>query len=199
MFNSSLFKKPKVDLAWFWREVKKFNAIANPDGVNPQNQVKLIKEEVKEILESTTEKEFVDGVIDTLVVIAPFREESDYVLAEECLVDYWSLKQFCKNVLESEEVDSSCWYILDELLTLIHRGGYIKECESVLESNMSKFIPVEDYKDTYLEEVRAKYPDADVNLVKRSYKGRDYYVFLNSKTGKVLKGHSYFKEPVINL
>lgn len=197
MFNSSLFQSPKYDLRWFYDDVIKFNAIANPEGVNEDNQKLLIKEEVQEILDSNTNQEFVDGIIDSLVVIAPLKDRADYLLWNDLTdTDFDVFKFSCERVVDDPELN---FLILDDLISLIFKGQYFKECESVLESNLSKFIPVNEYKDSYLDEVKAKYPDVEVNLVKRSYNGEEYYVFLNSKTGKVLKGHSYFKEPVINL
>ena len=197
MYNSSLFQSPKYDLRWFYDDVIKFNAIANPDGVNEINQELLIREEVQEILDSTTAQEFVDGIIDSLVVIAPLKDRDDYMLWHELVdTDFDVFKTACEVVVDKPSMN---FLILDDLISFIFKGQYFKECESVLESNLSKFIPVNLYEDKYLDEVKAKYPDVEVNLVKRSYNDEEYYVFLNSKTGKVLKGHSYFKEPVINL
>ena len=74
MYKSKLLKYPEYDLTWFWDAVMKFNGIANPEGVTEEKQLPIIKSELQEILDSKNETEFMDGIIDGLVTLAPLVE-----------------------------------------------------------------------------------------------------------------------------
>lgn len=201
MYNSRLFKKVDYNLVWFWEGVRKFNTIANPCGVNPYNQIPIIKSELQEILDSKDETSFMDGIIDGLVTLAPLVDDHTFKVYFNPLlekgVEYDYLKNQIEEYLENEVPEASDHTkMADTLLAVLvsDETHFEQNVESVLESNLSKYIPVKEYKDSYHEEVVNKYPQHEVHSQSRFYQGEEFIVFFN-ENGKVLKGHSYFKEP----
>lgn len=208
MYKSKLLNYPDHDLKWFHDEVTKFNAIGNPDGVDLVKQLPIAISELQEILDSTNEKDFMDGIIDGLVTLAPFVKREDFEVyvddRYEEKLQYTYLKEHIKDFIFDTEIDFDyvevfASSLVQQLLCVLVSDlmNYERNVESICESNLSKFIPKNVYKVEYLDEVKAKYPNDEVNVVEREYQNQIYMVFLNAKTGKILKGHSYFKEPVL--
>lgn len=207
MYKSKLLRHPEYNVTWFWDSVAKFNGIANPDGVLPEKQIPIIKSELKELLDSKNANDFMDGVIDGLVTLAPLvpRQEFEYYW-DSCYeqgYNYHDLAQELKTYIDTKPEDFHNYDFYSDHSTMVHtlltvlvsdETHYEENCESVLESNLSKFIPLEEYRESYFVEVVHKYPQHTVTKEIRSYEGEDFVVFFN-ENGKVLKGHSYFKEP----
>lgn len=208
MYKSKLLAQPMYDLRWFWDGVDQFNGIANPNGVDFKKQLKIAQSEVQEILDSTNETKFMDGVIDALVTLAPFCDRNDFIINDvedypERGIYYYDLKdlleEFVKLTEEEPcvEIDAS-WLVYKLKYVLVcDLQNYEDNVQSVLDSNLSKFIPSALWDQKYFEEVQAAYPDVHVVVEERVYKGNKFMVFFNAETGKVLKGHSYYFDPVL--
>lgn len=209
MYKSKLLRHPDYNLQWFYDSVAKFNGIANPEGVLPEKQIPIIKSELQEILDSKNENDFMDGIIDGLVTLAPLVPEKEFLYYWDSCYEHGynaldleeELKTYIKTPTEYFNVHnyySDHAVMVHTLLTVLvsDETHYEENCESVLESNLSKFIPLEEYRESYFVEVVHKYPQHTVIKEIRSYEGEDFVVFFN-ENGKVLKGHSYFKEPVL--
>ncbi len=207
MYQSKLLTQEAVyDMTWFWDEVAKFNAIANPNGVYIDNQLPIIKSELKEILDSTSEIEFLDGVIDSLVTLCPLVERE--VFKVEYGVDDFrivvpihelesDINYFISSYKKGIYLESLVYKLTDVLLVEpmnFRTDNYIYNCQQVLDSNMSKFIPVELYRERYFAQVVESYPQHTVSKEIREYQGQEYVVFFN-ENGKILKGHSYYFDP----
>jgi len=207
MYKSKLLRHADYDLTWFHREVRKFNAIANPSGVEESKQIPIIKSELQEILNSKDETEFMDGIIDGLVTLSPLVPKTEFLY-------YWNtcfnqghnsleLERELNDFINTKPEDFHNNDFYSDYSTMVHtlltilvcdETHYEANCESVLESNLSKFIPLEEYRESYYAEVVEHYPQHTVSKEVRSFEGEDFVVFFN-ENGKVLKGHSYFKEP----
>lgn len=205
MYKSKLLHYPEYDLRWFWDEVAKFNGIANPDGVNKENQIAIIKSELQEILDSTNETKFMDGIIDGLVTLAPLVNRGEFLIYYDEDLPAFStgfnyhylesgLERYLRDLYLNEFDHES---MVEDLLQVLicDETHYEQNVQSVVDSNLSKFIPIEEYNDNYLEEVKKSYPDVDVIVESRYCDDEEFKVFFNKNTGKILKGHSYFKEP----
>jgi len=207
MYKSKLLRHADYDLTWFYKSVAKFNGIANPDGVLPEKQIPIIKSELQELLDSTNANDFMDGVIDGLVTLAPLVPEKEFLYYWDSCYDQGynalDLEAEIKTYINTDDGDFNDHDFYSDHSAMVHtlltvlvsdETHYEENCESVLESNLSKFIPLEEYRESYYAEVVHKYPQHTVTKEVRSYEGEDFVVFFN-ENGKVLKGHSYFKEP----
>lgn len=204
MYKSKLLRYPDYDLTWFWEEVDRFNAIANPQGVDEVKQIAIIKSELQEILDSNNEEEFMDGVIDALFTLAPLVEEDTFKIyyynnTEVKRHNYGDLERDIKDYIREKFLQPfDHESMVDNLLDILICDGvyYEENCEKVLESNMSKFIPINQYLEKHYEEVVKAYPKHTVSKEIREYEGEKFVVFFN-ENGKVLKGHSYYFDPVL--
>lgn len=207
MYKSKLLKYPDYELTWFWDAVMKFNGIANPEGVVKEKQLPIIKSELQEILNSKNETDFMDGIIDGLVTLSPLvaREKFIYYYDNEYEhgYKYLDLKQELEEYINEDEhwdseYGSDHSIMVHALLSVLvcDECHYENNCESVLESNMSKFIPIDLYHESHYAEVVQAYPQHTVTKEIREYEGEEFVVFFN-ENGKVLKGHSYYFDPVL--
>lgn len=203
MFKSDLLILPQHDARWFYDSVAIFNGIGNPNGVDYDKQLPIILSEMEELADSTTNNEFIDGIIDVLVTVAPLVPRDTFLLypneinKEALHYDVFErdTKTFADYVINNPEQSVDWSTIVKVFLTVITRlDNYEDYMEMVCDSNLSKFIPVGRYKEDHFEEVKHKYPDVNVVIEQRRYNGQEYKVFLNGDTGKILKGHSYFKD-----
>lgn len=207
MYKSKLLRHPDYDITWFHKSVDKFNGIANPEGVVPEKQIPIIKSELQEILDSNNENDFMDGIIDALVTLAPLVPEKEFLYYWDSCYDQGynalDLEEEIKTYINTKPEDFHTYDFYSDHSAMVHtlltvlvcdEIYYEKNCESVLESNLSKFIPLEEYRESHYAEVVSAYPQHTVSKETRSYEGEDFVVFFN-ENGKVLKGHSYFKEP----
>ena len=53
MYKSKLLRHEDYNLTWFWQGVRKFNDIANPNGVDENKQIPIIKSESTKISHHT--------------------------------------------------------------------------------------------------------------------------------------------------
>lgn len=207
MYKSKLLRYPDYDLSWFHESVMKFNGIANPDGVKKEKQIPIIKSELQEILDSKNETKFMDGIIDGLVTLAPLVKEEKFLYYYDSELEhgykYLELEQELKEYINAEEHWESEYgsdhnIMVYTLLSILvcDESHYEHNCESVLESNMSKFIPIEQYHESHYAEVVKAYPQHTVTKEIREYEGEEFVVFFN-ENGKVLKGHSFYFDPVL--
>ena len=207
MYKSKLLRHADYNLTWFWQEVRKFNAIANPNGVDENKQIPIIKSELQEILDSKNEIKFMDGIIDGLVTLAPLVPEKEFLYYWDSCFDQGynalELEEELNTYIDTKPEDFHNYDFYSDYSAMVHtlltvlvcdETHYESNCESVLESNLSKFIPLEEYTESYYAEVVQAYPQHTVSKEVRSFEGEDFVVFFN-ENGKVLKGHSYFKEP----
>lgn len=207
MYKSKLLKYPDYDLTWFWDAVMKFNGIANPDGVTEGKQLPIIKSELQEILDSKSETEFMDGIIDGLVTLAPLVERrafnvyyyGNYNTTFDRGYGYNDLEDKLSEYITEQEFGGFDHHIMVHALLSVlvcDECHYENNCESILASNMSKFIPIDLYHESHYAEVVAAYPQHTVTKVIREYEGEEFVVFFN-ENGKILKGHSYYFDPVL--
>lgn len=209
MYKSKLLHHPDYDLSWFFQSVGKFNSIANPKGVDEDTQVPIIKSELQEILDSKNETEFMDGIIDGLVTLAPLVDEKDFIYywanCYEQGYKYTELEEELNTYINTDTGDFHSYEFYADHAAMVHtllsilvcdECHYETNCDSVLESNLSKFIPINEYHESHYAEVVSKYPSHVVTKEIREYEGEEFVVFFN-ENGKVLKGHSYYFDPVL--
>lgn len=209
MYKSKLLRYADYDLRWFHKSVAKFNGIANPEGVEESRQIPIIKSELQEILDSKNETEFMDGIIDGLVTLAPLVNEKEFLYYWDNCYDqgykYTELEEELNTYLDTKPEDFHNYEFYSDHAAMVHallsilvcdESHYEDNCISVLESNMSKFIPLVHYHESYYAEVVQAYPQHTVTKEIREYEGEEFVVFFN-ENGKVLKGHSYYFDPVL--
>lgn len=203
----------------FYKQVLLFNTLAGNDkrpyGVAKPHQEKLCQEEWEETLKAFEEKdavEFLDGIIDSMVV-----EVYHYYLnsSEGELLDVETVcdASYTFNDLKEQRQETfEGGYFLGalELFCNTLKDGYQVDIEGamkeVMDSNMSKFVP-EDFAEifpssyhfnewvTYLAqhiytENKGRYTGIYAELVKTEH--GNYYVFKDDN-GKVMKGPLYRK------
>lgn len=206
MYKSKLLRYADYDLTWFHESVAKFNGIANQEGVEESKQIPIIKSELQEILDSKNEIEFMDGIIDGLVTLAPLVNEKEFLYYWDSCYDQGykhteleeEINTYLDTKLHNYEFYSDHAAMVHTLLSILvcDESHYEDNCISVLESNLSKFIPIDKYHESYFAEVVNKYPQHTVTKEIREYEGEEFVVFFN-ENGKVLKGHSYYFDPVL--
>lgn len=209
MYKSKLLRHEDYNLTWFWQGVRKFNAIANPNGVDENKQIPIIKSELQEILDSKNETAFMDGIIDGLVTLAPLVPEKDFLYYWDSCFDQGyntlDLEEELTTYIDTKPEDFHNYEFYSDHAAMVHtllsvlvcdECHYENNCESVLASNMSKFIPIDLYHESHYAEVVAAYPQHTVTKIIREYEGEEFVVFFN-ENGKILKGHSYYFDPVL--
>lgn len=211
----------KLALQTLYKSTLEFNRLGGKN-IDPQfakSQEGLVLEEgVETILGKLRKnnKEFVDGVIDTLVT-ASFRvmisEGNDLITKEHTGVfnpDNKSINRLVGD-LTTALLDEEWLAVMEiaEDISYLMDGDTIANLYSVAESNMSKFVPVnmlpnpEDMCETI--ESEGRYTGVEYSVEKLS-NGEDVYIFtatydVKEKRAfdkpKIVKPTGFFKEPVL--
>lgn len=213
----------KNNLIKFYNSVNDWNTVAGNSFKNDSliiNYINLVDEESNETIDGLKAKdqvEFVDGVIDSLVVgsylFALKKKSTSYELISneklnlnisELVSEIYKLKERYRNSdgdLSIDFIDDVDYFLVlvENLYIILSEFVDVEGAfEEVLRSNWSKFVPYHEVDTNYEVEYitsQGRYSGVTSNLSTTST-GKEYAVF-RDENGKILKP-SAFKEPSLS-